>query len=244
MSLPHSNTGVIDSRVDVPVEKDEAVEKAFAFYGALPSHAFSARGVPDELHLRVLESLSPIQIDQVAQRIIAQMPECYVLDNTTGIYLTQLIQKSYNEGNNDFMLHTKNIPLNCLGFELKGYCMSYLKLSIFGNTGANTLNSSSYVQSVHHGDVNYGYLHETKRSDATLLGTMHDSHYGTMSLTKLRLIDLKFVKLRLSDKKTYLAIKQVRDAVETAAKGYVLPICGNEFILIDDAGKELEAFRQ
>ena len=238
MSLPHSNTGVIDSLVDIPIEKDEAVEKAVMFYETSTNKRRSSN---DVWHPRILPLLSPVQIDQVVQRFITEMPLGQLPSFVSSLYITRLIQKSFDSGYNNFMIHTQNVPFESLGYSLKGYVASDrlladpqdvpLNLTIYGDIGSNTLSKSSGVELVMYGTLGVEYLHNARSCLATIFGTPKDIS-----------TEFKYVTLRMTDETIFKRYKE-----ETSKKyPWVVPLLelGNEFFLIDDKGKELEAFRQ
>ena len=237
----------IDSTIDVPVEKDKAVDDALAFYKNIPGHIWKFAIPKDVWHPRILPSLSPVQIDQVVQRIIAEMPEEHILNKMTGVYLTQLIQKSYNSGNNGFMIHTQNVPLETLGYSFKGCVASDyfltgpeatpLHLTIYGDTGANTLSESIGVDLVVYGCLGADYLHNARSCRATIFGTPKNISEA-----------FRHVTLKMTDEEIFNKYKQnwykQTFSRRVPAQGRRFDKNSNKFILIDDAGKELEAFEQ
>ena len=122
-----------------PDEKKEAKEIDLSgLEGVLESYGSSLK--IDEFHLGYhLES-----IDQILtpEKINAFLQTTKIFENDknyqsyTGKFISKLIQNSYNAGNNNFKLNTKNLKeIHSLGYGLQGIKEKQIKITIEGNTG-------------------------------------------------------------------------------------------------------------
>lgn len=117
------------------INRDPLVEQTFEVYYNLdpPKSLEYQEAYISQLELEVL---TPAQIEVVMQKIIdcgrKKLSESGGL-SSTGLFLTRLIQDSYDVGHNHFSLKTRDMPLNCLGYKLKGSLGRELELRIMGN---------------------------------------------------------------------------------------------------------------
>jgi len=100
-----------------------------------------------------MEVLKPAQIDKLFQRIIKEMPKEETEYAITGIFLSCLIQNSYDNGNNDFILNTRDVQMTILGYKLKGKRKNKMKITIQGNAGLCFGEESKYCHFNIHGNA-------------------------------------------------------------------------------------------
>jgi len=116
------------------VEKDELVERVLSQYNPKLKWEDS----PDEPNAYTLlqemnfETLTPVQIDIVLQKIIALSENQLFLQQSfySGLFLSKLIQKSHDAGNKQFVLHTNESQICNLCMELKDS-----DVLVYGNVG-------------------------------------------------------------------------------------------------------------
>lgn len=123
---------------------DPAVESMYDMHARLEFQKSEKRDHEMVLHLFV-EPLSPPQIDIVLQKIIATDS---VKDYLTGLFMTRLIQKSYREGHNDFILTTNDIKIPRLCYRLRADPSNIIKVSIEGIVGDESCENSEYCSFV------------------------------------------------------------------------------------------------
>lgn len=80
-----------------------------------------------------LDVLTPKQIDVVLQRMIRY--EERPVSGITGLFVSKLVQDSYDRGYNDFVLTTGNLGIDRIGWNLKGSLERKLEIKIKGHVG-------------------------------------------------------------------------------------------------------------
>ena len=169
--LSHSNTGAIDSKIDVLVHKDPLVEKAVQQYAqtlpALPPFNYSA--VRNYYVLLGVPILDPQQIDIALQGMLGIN---YESSRDPGLYVSRLIQVSHDAGHNDFMLHTRDVPLDFLCDSVKGDKDLYVNITIRGDTGKYTGNGSRWCSVRHEGSARENYFNVAKNAEIFIRGTL------------------------------------------------------------------------
>ena len=160
----------IDSCVDVVVKKDKIVEKAvqqckeqweyLANFSASETHMLYS-----SLNLPIFE---PPKIDLVLQSLL-RIPCEKTCD--IGIYISVLIQNSYDTGHNDFVLHTQNAPLDCLCAWIRGTESEPVKITVYGDTGISTGGRSEWCSVRQEGSAQDKYFQESKNDEIFISGT-------------------------------------------------------------------------
>jgi len=111
----------------IEIELDEKIERMMEQYRPIKTKEDSDE-VIEEVESLDYETLEPTQIDILLQRIIQKTK-----NHTTGIFLSQIIQKSYAAGHNNFTLTTKETLIHSLGNGLKGLSENPIQITIQGN---------------------------------------------------------------------------------------------------------------
>jgi len=90
--------------------------------------------------------ISPTDISTF-MKTLKKKEESKVFGLRAGLLVTNLIQKSFNQGHNDFKISTKklNEPLEYLCSGIKGKPDKYLKVSVDGNAGYSLAAGARYV---------------------------------------------------------------------------------------------------
>jgi len=125
----------------VEFEKDELVEKTLEKYSKLlPStHTLLGTFLFDLFAYRLRKTkkpcLTPAQIAIFLHEAIRTSTKQKIENAVTGIYLSGLIQESYNKGNNNFFLNTQDGKIDFLGSDIIGEPSRPVKILITGNAG-------------------------------------------------------------------------------------------------------------
>jgi len=131
---------------------------------------FGKRGSdPFEELEKITAILTPIQINAVLQATI-QHEKRQDYSFNTGLFVSHLIQNSYNHGNNGFTLNTKTLKeLHDLGRGLEGTPDKPIELTIIGNTGDHCGSNSKYSSINILGNIgdNCGWAAENSRFNIT-----------------------------------------------------------------------------
>jgi len=123
-----------EKEAKVEFENDELVEKTLKQYRTLKNE-LSWIKKEKQIKKQKLETLKPAQINNLLLQIIRETPKQKTEDEQTGLFLSKLIQKSYQAGNNDFILNTQDLQIHCLGKKLVGKKERPIQITIQGNTG-------------------------------------------------------------------------------------------------------------
>ena len=228
MRLSPSIIDGIDSKVDVPVEKDEAVEKAVRQCTKQWKRLadFSVSETYNLYSSLDLPIFGPSKIDLVLQRLL-RIPHEETCD--VSLYISALIQKSYDAGNNGFVLHTQDVPLNNLCSRVKGSEGSEekrLNIRIYGDTGNYTGSSSRWCSVIHEGNAGNFYFHMAY-SDKLFIS-------GMIGEAPLRAAE--YIVMNMANKDAFhLAIKKIKELPTTS-------INKRSFCFVDSAGKALETW--
>ena len=205
MKLSSSLIPSIDSTVEIPVEKDESVERAIAQCVENPpvvSKMSDIKDIYDHYVLLTVPVLTPIQIDLVFQRLL-RIP--YYHSDNLSLYISALIQKSYHAGNNGFMLHTQNILLDDLCAEIKGGNKKRrVAMTIYGDTGDATGWYSGWCSIRHEGNAGKWYFHSAIDAKVFISGTIGKYFLG--GANKLL--------FRTTNKKTFKRVKRLLSRYE------------------------------
>lgn len=114
---------------EINLETNELVERVCDAYNVYRDY----RSVTGEDHPFIsqleIEVLNPVQIDLVLQKI-ADGEE---FKSTLGLFLTRLIQDSYDGGYNDFVLSTGDLGMDHFGLNLRGKPRRMLNIMVNGN---------------------------------------------------------------------------------------------------------------
>lgn len=124
---------------------DEAVEKAYNLYQGL---IFGTPYWYDDGRITKLEEqrLSPSQINNLLMLIRSDTEPNKVNDRVTGVYLTRLIQDSYDAVNNDFVLTTEDTNIDHIGIYLRGEVNNKLRLRIEGSVGCHCVAGAIHTE--------------------------------------------------------------------------------------------------
>jgi len=124
-----------DNIREVQFEKDVKVEQMVNLYldnyKKINSPTYDS-GVSFLLESYPLIKLAPSQINSVMQMIIPKLDKNWGEYDCTGIYISELIEKSIKHGNTHFVLNTGDKILRALGYGLYG---GKIVLDILGNAG-------------------------------------------------------------------------------------------------------------
>ena len=152
----------IDSKVDMPVKRDEKIEEVVRNYLEHPCVPLDTV-YHDKLHnhyvLLTVPVLTPSEIDIAFQNLL-RIPGRNVAEPS--MYASALIQKSYHAGNNGFMLHTQNIPSYLTCAWLEGWKNNLIDITIYGDTGDCTGRDSRWCSVRHEGNAGGYFFSSTK----------------------------------------------------------------------------------
>ena len=215
----------IDSTIDVPVEKDELVEKALAQYDNSVKLCKSSRFSPERdafCEAYQLPVLDPVRVDLVLQCLlpIAAKDEGYA-----GLLVSDLIKASYAAGNNGFVLHTQDVPVDFLCAGIKGIRGKPVNITVYGNTGNYTGRESEWCSMRHEGNAQDHYFDDAEHAEIFISGTF----------TEYPLIGAADTTLRTTDRKMFnYVIHKMVECVHYQR--------GRHVHLVDDVGNTLDAF--
>ena len=218
----------IDSHVDVPVEKDEAVEKAVkqcikASNDADASYRYYSGDDMYTLFFKPLDVpvLSPDKINLSLQHLL-RVPHMLSVDVST--YISVLMQKSYDLGNNGFVLHTQNIPLDSLCAYVKGSKKMPLSMAVYGDTGHFMGHASEWCSVKHEGNAQDHYFDDAEHAEISSSGTVGECPFQFVQ-------DIMF---KTTNQETFNHIK-------TKMQSYP-KMRGRNLSLVDPAGKTLDSW--
>src|SRR3989344_3147907 len=150
---PFSKSGDLREPDDVEEVKlgDTFVEKAIKSYKNIDFDERDFDKIDKQISSLEKIVLNPNQINVFLQVIIEKESKQKIMHWGTGLYLSKLIQDSYNAGNNDFTLNTGDTQINCLGYKIKGSKKKQIiQIKINGNVGnwcgLNTQNSTFNIK--------------------------------------------------------------------------------------------------
>jgi len=120
---------------------DKQIEKTLEQYQRLNITGY---WIKDEQRLSRLEpqTLTPAQIDMLLQHMVQTTNKEKLEHELSGTFLTDLIQKSYDAGYNDFILDPERIEIHRIGYELEGKPENKIKGTVKGNVGIGLGNRS------------------------------------------------------------------------------------------------------
>ena len=223
MNAPsHSIIDSIDSKVDVPVEKDEMVEKAVNKYPLHFGDFTKLNSTVEKLKSQV-PLLAPSQIDLVLQRLLQTH---YEDGSDISLYISVLIQKSYDAGHNGFVLHTQNVPLSYLCSHIEGREGRLLSMTVHGDTDNVTGSGSKWCSLRQEGNAEDWYFQSAEHSKIFITGSL-----GYAPLTNSEGILFK------------TANKGAFDCVKNAVEKKESRISDCKLYLIDPAGNALSERR-
>ena len=216
----------IDSKVDVPVEKDEAVEKAVqqCFETVPHTDALSFDGTYKYFRSLKIPGLTPAQIDLVLQRFLHSLHKKYNIDSAVdlGLFISALIQKSYDTGHNGFVLHTQDILLDGLCAYVQGKKNNRVNILVYGDTNGFTGEHSKWCSVRHEGNTGIEYFSKAKNDEIFISGSVG---FGFLS-------DTKNITFKTTSRETFNHIRDV-------TKNQYDPLKNNLY-LIDSEGKILD----
>ncbi|HIH24552.1 TPA: hypothetical protein HA251_05960 [Candidatus Woesearchaeota archaeon] len=177
-----------EQRVSVPL--DESVERALQIYrnvdyedNKYAMHDY-IRSKYQELFLPLL---SPAQIDIVLHKIIAQTPKEKLFDGMTGDYFSELVKRSYNEGNNNFVLTTNDTSIDNLPTRISGTKNTPLHILVSGNLGRFAAKKTQYIDLIVRGDIGHFFCCDAEHSVFTLYGVMKGNFFFRPQIVSLML---------------------------------------------------------
>ena len=166
-----------DDRKEVKIEHTYNTKKMLKEFNKvlkLDDHIYFLLEFKKHLERTLTDVLTPTEINILLQTMLHDTenePVNYlgnqISDDRMGLFITQLIQLSYDAGNNDFMLVTENPSriIGDIGFRLNGNKKKLVKIKIHGDVNA-LCHCSSYCEIDLDGDIQYD-----------ILGTGNDSHH-------------------------------------------------------------------
>ncbi|MBI4453654.1 hypothetical protein HY636_03345 [Candidatus Woesearchaeota archaeon] len=170
-----------DEKIEVKVEHSSktmiAVLEQFRDVLKLDKDTYYVIKFKKHLEETLTEVLTPAEIGIFFQAMLYETENKqldYWNDLTSeriGMFTTQLIQLSYNAGNNDFVLVSKGFQrvINHIGFRLKGADNKYINIKLIGDTG-DLGSFSQYCNYDLYGNTTYDHL-----------GTGYNSQYCTFT---------------------------------------------------------------
>ena len=150
---------------------DELVDRALKVYEGIEDKRSTNKNYDQILQLEQIV-LNPEQINILFQLIINKSLAYRVNQNITGLYLSKLIQDSYNAGHNNFYLNTGDTQIERMGCELKGTLENVLKLKIDGNVGSTCGADSEKTMFNINGNVGDGCGLDTTNSTFGIKGNV------------------------------------------------------------------------
>jgi len=118
----------------VEYEKDEAVEKTLEQYSIIKREKRYLSNYNEAANVLYF-NLTPEQINISLQRMMVDTPKDVLEHSVTGMFLSHIIQKSYDGGHNDFVLNTMETQIPYIGYGVKGTRENHLKITVKGNAG-------------------------------------------------------------------------------------------------------------
>lgn len=118
-------------------------------------------------------------------------PALYILSKKMddhGEFLSRLIQVSYDNGYNDFIVH----GFNCLGVMLKGRQDRYLNVTVKGNAGIFLGADIEYCDFTVEGSTSYGFAKRAYRSRFVVEANVENGLGGAESCSAEVLGDINF----------------------------------------------------
>ncbi len=129
-------------------------------------------------NVEIKDVLTPSQI-QVAVHRMVQKPlesrEGPYLDHRAGVFISNLVQGSYNTGYNNFILNTDAVKIGSLCVCLEGTKENRLQLRIEGTVGYQSLGWSQHIDCRVEGDVWTDFAYASKYSRFYIDGNAQDN---------------------------------------------------------------------
>jgi len=187
--------------------------------------------------------LSPAEINTFLQSTITNEDHSYYLLNTS-IFLSGLIQTSYNDGNSLFDLNVQNLrPLSAMGAFLSGSQEQPLSVRVKGDVGTHLGVSSNDVKFYLDGDTNYYCGDRANNSEFYVSGNV-----GVMTgfcssnclfdlksrVENIHLVNEKGSTVLISDRESFEIIRKKYTAIHAEALKY-----NNIYFVHPDGHKEL-----
>ena len=230
-SLSPSIIDGIDSLVDIPVEKDEAVEKAVKQFietldGTTQNYTLAYLQSVYKHYLSLsLPALDGVQINLVLQRLLNikyKFDIKYKSICFSSAYISALIQKSYDVGHNGFVLQTQNVPWDYLCAYVEGSEKRPLDMNVYGDTKDFTGCGVSWCSFKHEGDAGDDYFDDADHVKIFLSGALRETPLANaMNIT-----------FKITDKKIF-------DHAKVTIKKYD-SFFHRHLMLLDPAGKTLD----
>ncbi len=90
---------------------------------------------------------------------------------STGLFISRLIQNSYKAGHNDFLLDTQTLPqIDNLGCYLKGKYNDRISICVIGDVGNSSATKASYLDLTIQGNASYLLGKFSSHTDITVHG--------------------------------------------------------------------------
>lgn len=178
--------------------------------------------------------LSPAEINLFLQETIPfEESEDY---EATGIFVTRLIQSSYNAGHNDFKLTTTNLKkLNRVGAFLEGKEGNPLILSIDGDVGEKCCLEARNVNFTIYGNLEAEFAEQSVQSSFTIHGDAENDLCSSSQYTSLEIFGYAGVCGMFAEHSTFKIHGNASMATASGAKWSTFDIDGDVF---DEVGYE------
>lgn len=128
--------GKVDHKKEVEVVGDN-LTRLHQYYEQLlrSENKQNVAGVPEKVKENITEILSPLEINAFLQQS-SEYEKYKHYDSITGLVITQLIHNSCQQGNSNFYVDLKSLPLlHHIGYSLKNTTEQQLLIAIDGNVG-------------------------------------------------------------------------------------------------------------
>ena len=179
----------VDDTLQTKTEGSNPLEDVTRKYEEILQDKYSNLAVLRDYVAKIEDVLQPEEINRFLQTTIAY-EQSRDYQKKTGIFISRLIQTSYDAGNNNFTLNIQNTKeLASLGFNLEGTPENKIKLAIQGNVGNDfgeysgnceyelLGNAKDFFGRVSRkctykirGNIGWGAGHESKICEYTILG--------------------------------------------------------------------------
>jgi len=153
---------------------DKAIERILGVYQGLDFPVCKVGETAEIIRDLQLEILTPGQITLLLQKALSITSTERINHYVTGIFLSALIQYSYSDGYNGFVLNTQDTHIDRMGYRLEGQKENPLEIDIRGNVGSYFGHRLDHSKIKIEGDVGDWCGSDSKKSIYTMQGEVGD----------------------------------------------------------------------
>jgi hypothetical protein len=149
--------GEVEEQQQVHVEGDNYFATAAEKYAAFSQTSFPSwefHKCLEKLRETVSEVLTPTEM-QAFLLATTIYDDCERYERKTGVFVSQLLQNSYDAGHNEFVLNTRSLPrgLEFLGYNLRGTEERPIKVEVLGDVGDDCARNTVHLTMTFHDNV-------------------------------------------------------------------------------------------